>query len=100
MPGEPLASRLEVKLEGCLVSKEITLGTLFFGATDWELIRRAPQLLWLCKKALDPLSGGLRVIAAVDFTMWTTSNTLRAPSYKGLRDDIPPTEVRGPAEDP
>ena len=39
---------------------------LFFGATDWELIRRAPQLLWLCKKALDPLSGGLRVIAAVD----------------------------------
>ena len=29
MPGEPLASRLEVKLEGCLVSKEITLGTLF-----------------------------------------------------------------------
>ena len=29
MPGEPLAARLEVKLEGCLVSKEITLGTLF-----------------------------------------------------------------------
>jgi bifunctional non-homologous end joining protein LigD len=40
------------------------------------------------------------LVAAVDFTMWTTSNTLRAPSYKGLRDDIPPTEVRGPAEDP
>jgi universal stress protein E len=39
---------------------------LFFGATDWELIRRAPQLLWLCKKALDPLSSGLRIIAAVD----------------------------------
>lgn len=39
---------------------------LFFGATDWELIRRAPQLLWLCKKALDPLSSGLRVLAAVD----------------------------------
>jgi flagellar motor switch protein FliM len=29
MPGEPLASRLEVKLDGCLVSKEITLATLF-----------------------------------------------------------------------
>ncbi|HLU05384.1 MAG TPA: universal stress protein [Woeseiaceae bacterium] len=39
---------------------------LFFGATDWELIRRAPQLLWLCKKVLDPLSSGLRIIAAVD----------------------------------
>lgn len=39
---------------------------LFFGATDWELIRRAPQLLWLCKKTLDPLGSGLRVLAAVD----------------------------------
>ncbi|MEM8511198.1 flagellar motor switch protein FliM [Massilia sp. MP_M2] len=29
MPAEPLAARLEVKLEGCLVSKEITLATLF-----------------------------------------------------------------------
>jgi len=29
MPGEPLATRLEVKLNGCLVSKEITLATLF-----------------------------------------------------------------------
>jgi len=29
MPGEPLASRLEVKLDGCVVSKEITLATLF-----------------------------------------------------------------------
>jgi bifunctional non-homologous end joining protein LigD len=40
------------------------------------------------------------LVAAVDFTMWTTSNTLRAPSYKGLRDDIPATDVRGPDEDP
>lgn len=29
MSREPLASRLEVKLEGCLVSKEVTLATLF-----------------------------------------------------------------------
>ena len=29
MPRESLASRLEVKLEGCLVSKEVTLATLF-----------------------------------------------------------------------
>ncbi len=38
------------------------------------------------------------LVAAVDFAMWTSSNTLRAPVYKGLRDDIPPTEVRGPAD--
>jgi bifunctional non-homologous end joining protein LigD len=38
------------------------------------------------------------LVAAVDYTQWTSSNTLRAPSYKGLRDDIPPTDVRGPAD--
>jgi len=39
---------------------------LFFAPTDWELIRRAPQLLWLVKKTVDPLASGLRVVAAVD----------------------------------
>jgi universal stress protein E len=39
---------------------------LFITPTDWELIRRAPQLLWLVKKNMDPLAGGLRVLAAVD----------------------------------
>ena len=39
------------------------------------------------------------LVVAVDYSMWTTSNTLRAPSYKGLRDDVPPAEVRGPADD-
>jgi bifunctional non-homologous end joining protein LigD len=39
------------------------------------------------------------LVASVDFTMWTTANTLRQPSYKGLRDDIPPQDVRGPGED-
>ncbi|HKG64815.1 MAG TPA: non-homologous end-joining DNA ligase [Solirubrobacteraceae bacterium] len=39
------------------------------------------------------------LVAAVDYSMWTSSNTLRAPSYKGLRDDVPPSDVRGPAED-
>jgi bifunctional non-homologous end joining protein LigD len=39
------------------------------------------------------------LVAAVDYSMWTSSNTLRAPSYKGLRDDVPPQEVRGPDDD-
>jgi universal stress protein E len=39
---------------------------MFFAATDWELVRRSPQLLWLVKKSLDPLSRGLRVLVAVD----------------------------------
>lgn len=42
------------------------INRMFFAATDWELVRRAPQLLWLVKKSLDPLSRGLRVLAAVD----------------------------------
>jgi flagellar motor switch protein FliM len=28
-PAEPISSKLQVKLDGCLVSKEITLGSLF-----------------------------------------------------------------------
>lgn len=42
------------------------LDRLLFAATDWELVRRAPQILWLVKKNLDPLSKGVRVLAAVD----------------------------------
>ncbi|HEX5781156.1 MAG TPA: non-homologous end-joining DNA ligase [Solirubrobacteraceae bacterium] len=38
------------------------------------------------------------LVAAVDYSEWTTANTLRQPSYKGLREDIPPTDVRGPAD--
>jgi bifunctional non-homologous end joining protein LigD len=39
------------------------------------------------------------LVAAVEFSQWTSAHTLRQPSYKGLRDDIPPADVRGPAED-
>jgi bifunctional non-homologous end joining protein LigD len=39
------------------------------------------------------------LVASVDFSQWTTANTLRQPSYKGLRDDIPPQEVHGPDDD-
>jgi bifunctional non-homologous end joining protein LigD len=34
------------------------------------------------------------LIAEVDFTEWSHLGTLRHPSYKGLRDDKDPTDVR------
>lgn len=33
------------------------------------------------------------LVAEVDFTEWTRDGRLRHPSYKGLRDDVPPEEV-------
>ncbi len=34
-----------------------------------------------------------RLVAAVEFTEWTRAGTLRAPSFKGLRDDVDPAAV-------
>jgi bifunctional non-homologous end joining protein LigD len=34
-----------------------------------------------------------RLVAAVEFREWTQTGTLRAPSFKGLRDDVDPAEV-------
>lgn len=39
---------------------------LFVSATDWELVRRAPQTVWLVKKKPANADKGLRVLAAVD----------------------------------
>ena len=33
------------------------------------------------------------LVAEVDYTEWTREGRLRHPSYKGLRDDVPPEEV-------
>ena len=34
-----------------------------------------------------------RLVARVEFREWTRAGTLRAPSFKGLRDDVDPAEV-------
>jgi bifunctional non-homologous end joining protein LigD len=34
------------------------------------------------------------LVAQVEFNEWTKAGTLRAPSFKGLRDDVDPAEVR------
>jgi bifunctional non-homologous end joining protein LigD len=40
-----------------------------------------------------------RLVASVEFRDWTQTGTLRAPSFKGLRDDVDPAEVvREPQE--
>jgi bifunctional non-homologous end joining protein LigD len=39
------------------------------------------------------------LVCSVDFSQWTSAHTLRQPSYKGLRDDIDPADVLGPADD-
>ena len=33
------------------------------------------------------------LVVDVEFTGWTRDGRLRHPSYKGLRDDVPPSEV-------
>lgn len=42
------------------------MGRLFFGAADWELVRRARQPVWIVKKRLNLRDSGARVLAAVD----------------------------------
>jgi len=39
------------------------------------------------------------LVCSVDFSQWTSAHTLRQPSYKGMRDDIAPADVHGPADD-
>lgn len=42
------------------------LDRLLFAASDWELVRRAPQPVWIVKKQADFRATGARVLAAVD----------------------------------
>lgn len=46
--------------------KHSKLNRLFFAASDWELVRRAPQPVWIVKKKVDFRETGVRVLAAVD----------------------------------
>jgi len=41
-----------------------------------------------------------QLVAAVEFREWTQAGTLRAPSFKGLRDDVDPAEVVREAQEP
>ena len=37
-----------------------------------------------------------RLVGEVEFRQWTSDHRLRHPSWRGLRDDLEPEEVRHP----
>jgi bifunctional non-homologous end joining protein LigD len=80
-------------------------GRVGTGFTDDELRRMADLLRPLARDTspfADPVPAprGMaryvepRLVADVDFGEWTADGTMRHPSYKGLRDDKEPSEVR------
>ncbi len=71
-----------------------------FGARDLRLLRERLEPLEAESSPFtgrQPAKGASfvepRLVAEVDFSEWTNAGTLRHPSYKGLRDDKPATEV-------
>ena len=78
-------------------------GRVGTGFTQSELDRLA-RLLEPLRRDRSPFEAGPspprgasfcepRLVAEVEFREWTKAGSLRAPSYKGLRDDKPPREV-------
>src|SRR5437764_7818053 len=76
------------------------VGTGFTEATLDDLRARLEPL----RRDTSPFSGGPklpreavfvepRLVAEVEFREWTSDGVMRAPSFKGLRDDKNPTEV-------
>ncbi|MEO8091751.1 MAG: non-homologous end-joining DNA ligase [bacterium] len=69
-----------------------------------DTLRRLSGLLGKLETAESPFAGRQppkqarfaepRLVAEVEFRQWTAARTLRAPSFKGLRDDRDPTDVR------
>jgi bifunctional non-homologous end joining protein LigD len=77
-------------------------GRVGTGFTESELERLGGLLEPLARRG-SPFSGRQpprearfvepRLVAEVEFREWTQTSTLRAPAYKGLRDDIAPERV-------
>jgi len=75
------------------------VGTGFTASTLSDLTRRLEPL----SRERSPFDGRQppkgtvfvepRLVARVEFREWTRAGTLRAPSFKGLREDIDPEEV-------
>lgn len=60
------ASELHADVIVRAARRHSTLDKLLFAASDWELVRRAPQPVWIVKKKADFRATGVRVLAAVD----------------------------------
>jgi len=106
MPG---AGRRKERLGALLVGVHDPDGTLRYagrvgtGFSERELDRLA-RLLAPLERASSPFGAGEppprgaifcepRLVAEIEFREWTASGSLRAPSYKGLRDDKAAAEV-------
>ncbi|MDP9376461.1 MAG: DNA ligase D [Actinomycetota bacterium] len=99
---------------GALLTGYYEQGSLRFagkvgtGFTEQELDRLARLLVPLQRPASpfdgrQPQRGAVfcepRLVAEIEFTEWTGDGMLRHPSYKGLRDDKSPQDVRREPED-
>jgi len=77
-------------------------GRVGTGYTESELLRLG-RLLDPLARDTSPFSGRQpprnarhvepRLVCEVEFVEWTATRTLRAPSYKGIRDDVEPEDV-------
>jgi bifunctional non-homologous end joining protein LigD len=78
-------------------------GQVGTGFKEGDLVRLADLLTPLRRKA-SPFSGSRqppkgvvfaepKLVVEVEFANWTRTNTLRAPAYKGIRDDKDPQDV-------
>jgi bifunctional non-homologous end joining protein LigD len=110
MPGEGGRSgRIGALLVGCHEGGELRYaGRVGTGFTGAELERLEGILAPLARPDSPFASRKLpkaarfvepELVASVEYLEWTQARTLRAPSYKGLRDDVEPTDVGFPGED-
>ncbi len=61
-------------------------------------IDRSPFEIGIGPKRPDPVFCEPRLVCSVEFSEWTREDTLRQPSFKGLRDDVDASEVVREAE--
>jgi bifunctional non-homologous end joining protein LigD len=105
LPGEGRRTdRIGALLVGYFEDGKLALagrvGTGFTERTLGELAERLAPLRTTrapFKRGPSPPKGAIfvepRLVAQVEFAEWTAEGVLRAPSFKGLRDDREPTEV-------
>ncbi len=79
------------------------VGRVGSGFSDEEL-QRLSRLLEPLARTTSPFTSGAklprealfcepRLVAEVEFASWTAGGSLRAPTYKGLREDKPPEQI-------
>jgi bifunctional non-homologous end joining protein LigD len=104
LPGEGgRAGRLGALLVGYQEDGELRYAGRVGTGFDQAELARLGALLEPLARPTSPFSGRQppkesrfvepRLVATVDYGEWTQARTLRHPSYKGLRDDVDPSEV-------